>query len=253
VGSSAGQDRWDAKGFADAIQAGGDRFSLMDQLVKDWYPPIAPSELIPTTELQSAEQRLGRKLPESLHRWFAIIGRRPSLRCGLCGNGDWVQMPDELKMSKEGLDLIHETQGVWKIAIRDEDLNLPDPPVWSYDREEYDLWSGGLLNPSLSSFALQWALYSIKFDGPFAATTLDHEADLSRLVDQLIPLPFPVWHIWGKENGLLYHVADDLVVEIQDLETNHTATAIWLAARTETARSRTLALVDCDWNLWKDV
>jgi hypothetical protein len=107
-----------------------------------------------------------------------------------------LQAPDDLRQDEEDaafLVFYVEEQAVYLWAIRKEDLDADDPPVWCRENEPGRPWVQDA--PSMSVFLVQMLVMSAALSGPHAACAawLSRE-DTEAALGGLRQLDLPPWH-----------------------------------------------------------
>ena len=106
-------------------------------------------------QLLKAEKRLHITLPEEFRAYYLQLGATKSVNQSY----NSLATPQQLYFAGDYLCFCEENQGVVMWAIRKEDLNNPNPPVWgNYGSETDPDWV--LENPKLSDFWLYMAIYN---------------------------------------------------------------------------------------------
>ena len=120
------------------------------------------------TQLLKAEKRLLITLPEEFRAYYLELGATKSVNQS-CNS---LATPQKLYFAGDYLCFCEENQGVVMWAIRKEDLNNPNPPVWgNYGSETDPNWIQETKN--LSDFWLYMAIYNGVMGGlPYNANAM---------------------------------------------------------------------------------
>lgn len=138
-------------------EARADRWTALRTLISQWYQPLTPSDGVPAVELDQAEKSLGLSLPTAFREWYALCGNRSDIWCGQ----DRLLAPKDFSLQDDTFVFYLENQGVVRWGIPVESLGQEDPPVVVESGEKAGEWF--LENDTLSAFAVQRAMFEIKF------------------------------------------------------------------------------------------
>jgi hypothetical protein len=143
-----------------------------------------------------------------MREWYGLVGRRNDI----WSRQDATIQPDDLLVANGVLEFLVENQGVTSWAVRQNDLQLEDPPV--VVRDQAGRWVEQ--SPRFSEFALHLFAYVIQFSD--AAAQIHGNASsrcVQRLEADLPKLGFPEF-IWP---GCILFGFSDLVVCVD--QTDH--------------------------------
>ena len=156
-------------------------------------------------QLLKAEKRLNITLPEEFRVYYLQLGATKSVNQSY----NSLATPQQLYFTGDYLCFCEENQGVVIWAIRKEDLNTPNPPVWgNYGSETDPNWIQE--TQSLSDFWLYLAIYNGVMGGlPYNANAMGG---------------------WGMEN---FEVPEQAVAHIEKQYTELTSLS-WKGQRTFT-------------------
>ena len=120
------------------------------------------------TQLLKAEKRLLITLPEEFRAYYLELGATKSVN----QSHNSLATPQQLYFEGDYLCFCEENQGVVMWAIRKEDLNNPNPPVWgNYGSETDPNWIQE--TQTLSDFWLYIAIYNGTMGGlPYNANAM---------------------------------------------------------------------------------
>jgi len=131
-----------------------DRWRLIDEFIEIWHGPLGSEDGYSEEELESAERRLGLKLPLALREWYTLAGRRADV----WSVQDRVLSPAQLEIDDRTATLIIRSENQWceRWGIRLADLNQDDPPIVEVDANLQG-------SPTTSAFACLVLLYEVMF------------------------------------------------------------------------------------------
>lgn len=134
-----------------------ERWNLLEQFIDAWFGPASIRSAVGGARLDSAERRLGIKLPVAFRASHSMSAARKEV----WSSQDRLVLPEQLKIEGNVLAFYMENQAVVQWGIRVGDLPLEDPPVLVSD----EAGSGGWFaeNDTLSEFALQFAVLNAKW------------------------------------------------------------------------------------------
>jgi len=129
---------------------------VVEKYIKKLYN-LTPKDCKGFSEAQllKAEKRLNITLPEEFRAYYLQLGATKSVNQSY----NSLATPQQLYFAGDYLCFCEENQGVVMWAIRKEDLNNPNPPVWgNYGSETDPDWV--LETQTLSDFWLYIAIYN---------------------------------------------------------------------------------------------
>ncbi|MCA9187475.1 MAG: SMI1/KNR4 family protein [Pirellulaceae bacterium] len=200
-----------------------DRWLALQTLISHWYRPLSEGDGVHAVDLDHAEQTLGISLPMAFREWYVQSGNRSDVWCGQ----DRLLPPNELSLQDDALIFYVENQGVVRWGIPVESLSSEDPPVVVESVDNAAEWH--VENDSLSAFAVQRAVFDIKFSPNCRcwANGAGNAAVLNIIAESVPRLGFPSWH-WPWPGRTEFFGYRDLIVE-----TNGGVDWIWVSSRTE--------------------
>lgn len=179
---------------------------VVEKYIKRLYQ-LAPEDCKGFSEAQllKAEKRLNITLPEEFRAYYLQLGATKSVNQSY----NSLATPQQLYFTGDYLCFCEENQGVVMWAIRKEDLNNPNPPVWgNYGAETDPNWIQE--TQTLSDFWLYIAIYNGVMGGlPYNANAMGG---------------------WGMEN---FEVPEQAVTHIEKQYTELTSLS-WKGQRTFT-------------------
>jgi hypothetical protein len=95
-------------------------------IISEILRPLTPADGIPKTEIISVEKRLALKLPQALKSLYELTGNFNDLHSAY----DKLIPLSELALVDGLLIFYEENQGVVLWGIREQDFDIPDPPVY---------------------------------------------------------------------------------------------------------------------------
>ena len=177
---------------------------VVEKYIKRLYQ-LAPEDCKGFSEAQllKAEKRLNITLPEEFRAYYLQLGATKSVNQSY----NSLATPQQLYFTGDYLCFCEENQGVVMWAIRKEDLNNPNPPVWgNYGAETDPNWIQE--TQTLSDFWLYIAIYNGVMGGlPYNANAMGG---------------------WGMEN---FEVPEQAVTHIEKQYTELTSLS-WKGQRT---------------------
>ncbi len=213
------------------------RWSGLLSFLEEWNRSLTLTDGIPLHRVETAERRLGFRLPVALREWYLLSGKRSSNEVS---KTNFLLLPEELTVSEGVLDFYVENQFVVVWGILEDDLASDDPSVlvggdWE---DEYSPPRSGWIkeNNSVSEFIFQMEVMDTIAYAEISTTCQCDEAVADTIRQQYEPFGFPKWH-WPVYPTEFYH-STDLLVELYD---NH---SFVLAGRNEIAFRR--AIEQCD-------
>ncbi len=227
-----------AQNFAARLATREDRWSLLKDFVAEWHTPLKEGDGYSAEEIDTAERRLGLKLPPALREWYQLAGHRKDV----VATQNYLVIPKELEVEDGLLEFHSENQGVVRWGVRPADLHLPDPPVYLNDEGLHDEPQALIReNETLSEFVLQMALCKMVVvrcfrSKPLAISTrLDKDA-AARVEQADVYLGFPDWH-WPNYPVQFYGAEDTLALILEEKW-------IYLAANTQNAFAQAKELLE---------
>ncbi|MFI5755465.1 SMI1/KNR4 family protein [Streptomyces sp. NPDC051569] len=152
-----------------------------------WQQPLRPGDGWSSEEMETAEQRLGLRVPSVLREAYLRFGRRTDLT----SNHDTLLTPDELYVADGALVYRAENQGCafWGIAL--EHLGIDDPgtvmrtDLADTSQERWEAWE-----PSLTAACVEMVMSeTVQFENGFTdfmeVEAEDDEAGLRGLFTEL--------------------------------------------------------------------
>src|SRR5262245_17446799 len=139
-----------------------ERWGCISQFIAAWHGALQAGDGYSEDELRASEAELGCRFPSALREWYKLAGKRKTV----WSNQDRLNTPDEIAKTqrkdhpwyrrfRESLVFYSENEGCEFWAIRHEDLNLDDPPVFRLEEDP------GEVSPAISVFAIQVLLYEV--------------------------------------------------------------------------------------------
>ena len=186
-------------------------------------------------EIVRCEQRLGRRLPQTLRRYYRQLGADQRIN----QTQDNLISPIELEIEAGDVVVFYrENQAVWSAGLKIVDFALDDPPVYlSYDQQTWEEIPGGLRNFLTAEGYLQ-ALFAL----PFAANRAGLEAEKTALVRRCWRPVAAISALWGTT---FYQNSDD---EILALMTSDDQIDLYVAARDEIGFRRIVEKIEVSWD-----
>jgi len=139
---------FNAQEFAARLAKREDRWPLLKDFVAEWHTPLKEGDGYSAQEVDTAERRLGFKLPAALREWYLLAGKRKDLTAVQ----NFLRPPDRLftrvEDDSEMLYFYTENQAVVNWGISFNDIRLDDPPVLLDESME-------MQNDTLSEFITQ--------------------------------------------------------------------------------------------------
>ena len=222
------------------------RWNLLREVIGQWYRPLDTGDGCPVEELVAVEERLAIKLPTALREWYQIAGRRKDV----WSKQDFLLLPEILEIHEGYVVFLVENQGVWRCAVRVEECEHEDPPVYISDLDDETLWNRQSL--SVSMFAIELLAYNIKFGANmvwWASGYLEKEA-INAIEASCPKLGIGGWH-WPP---CIYHGHRDLLIELSDCSSGEGW--VYVSARTREAADefkQTMRLIDnLEWDSCSD-
>jgi hypothetical protein len=204
-----------------------ERWRLLETFIAEWFRPLTSADRVSSSSLEQAERRLGRDLPLTLREWYQLTGNFDQL---WSAQDKWLK-PQDLYLTDEALVFFIENQGAFEWGIQLQDLLHPDPPVNIFNLGASPLQE----NDTLSEFALQMALYAVKFSNqPSIDAALDpltYSRVSSWLQQSMQPCQFPTWHCFGEK--MSFYESNDIIVELKEQQAGWSW--IWATAKTQKA------------------
>ena len=134
-------------------------FQEIRKLFDVWDNSFGVSE----AEILEYEQRLGKRLPETLRQYYLQLGRNEQIN----QSQDHLVLPQELEIWEEGfLVFYYENQAIWKVGIKVSDFGFENPPVYLSPDINAD-WE--FKGDKLSDFLVFMAYYQALCGFPFNA------------------------------------------------------------------------------------
>jgi hypothetical protein len=157
--------------------------------VAGWYQPLTERDGYEADELDSAERRLGVRMPLALREWYALAGKRPDI----WSQQDHLLAPSELQIVDNALVFCVENQAVVRWAIELSELENADPPIVVLG---HDVGGRAVESDSLSSFALAMLACCVKWrcDGLYWANGAATPQALAVVESHCQGLPLGDWH-----------------------------------------------------------
>jgi hypothetical protein len=232
----------------EAIPTGrAERWTLLREVIAQWYPPLQAHDGISETQLKCAESRLGITLPTALREWYSLAGARKDI----WSRQDHLLHPDEFRKNGEVLVFMMEHQNVVEWGIRSVDLTVEDPPVYVSSVDNPKVWLKE--NDTVSEFALQMFAYCLKWSNKCRWWANAYVGrNLVECVASRYPrLPFPEWH-WPARTR--FYGLRDIIAEVEARPAHDGA---WLYVVTRTAAAaqsfkNLLGPLGIEWNSWSE-
>lgn len=237
---------FNAQKFAARLATREDRWSLLTDFVAEWHTPLQEGDGYSPEELNAAEQRLGLKLPLALREWYQLAGKRTDLFA--IDPYDFTK-PQELSIEEDDqniLWLFSETQAIVDWGIRQQDLMLDDPPVYSENSYASDELL--LSNRTFSEFMLQVVVHQTACFTEIGGNASGEENTAGIVVANFQPLGLPPWD-WPSCPAQLYG-GDDVLIELD--RDGEGYCHLWVAARTENALQDAVKLFGLGWDYLYD-
>ena len=186
-------------------------------------------------EISRCERRLGRRLPETLRRYYRQLGANARIN----QTQDSLILPTDLKIEAGDVVIFYrENQTVWSAGLKTADFALDDPPVYlSYDQQTWEEISGGLRNFLTAESYLQ-ALFAL----PFTANRAGIEAEKAAFVRQNWRPAEAISPLWGTT---FYQNSGN---EILALMTSADQVDLFVAARDETGFRQIVEKLEVVWD-----
>lgn len=200
------------EGFAELWAARTDRWSLVKQFINDWQIPLMPGDGYSESEIQSAEMKLGFRLPTALREWYALVGKRKEVN----QQNNFLCPPDSLSEWNGMLAFYHENQSIQVWGIRPEDIATEDPPVWV--RIDDGLWTelpqDGLLSEFVFAMFVQETCFRCKYYNLLGWDASGGASDFPTL--GIAPIRFDTeaeYKFWaGKETVMMTDTSGNIVI-----------------------------------------
>lgn len=107
-------------------------------------------------EIAQAEQRLNIHFPEKLKEYYLLLGKNKTLN----ETYNWLLLPSEINFTDDFLVFYEENQAVCCWAIKKEDLQKENPPVYEGYQNEDGAFQWYLSHASIGLFWLEMAFYN---------------------------------------------------------------------------------------------
>lgn len=232
--------------FATKLAQRTDRWSLLEEYVRDWRLPVAGRSRYSAMDITDAEDQLGFKLPLALREWYQLPYQpyqltRDFVTCH-CMLG-----PAELKLAN-GWSVFHlENQDCCEWAIYEDDAHLDDPPVYAGTTEEEDTHPWQLQNQTLSEFCLQMVMRETLCACGYEAHAENVQPDeLERLEQHFAPLGFPTW--WEMPQGSRFFGGPDALLIVWQDWPNRGQWSVTLGARSLEGLQHARAQLNIRWD-----
>ncbi len=179
------------------------------ELVRDLYGVDRPQGC-PEAEIAAVRERFG-ALPAAVEDFWRVFGHTKQLNRG---QDTWVFPGRYAKWTwltkYHDLVLLNENQGVFQACVRQEDLSLPDPPVYLQEGDSPLLLSA----PTVSEFLEAALLYEAVFQLPYSPEDffVFTEADLAVIRSKLTKRPALQKNWFVTETTFYSNRPDNLVV-----------------------------------------
>lgn len=203
------------RGQFDIVTAAGDvhdrtgAWCFIRDFAAAWATPIAAGDGVTDEELDTAERRLGLRLPAAVREAYRLLGRRTDLTSA---NGTLLR-PRELEYGRAGKVLVvrAEHQNVAFLGVSLADPVSDDPPALMYMPmlgQTHESWS-----PFIERFSLacvDMVLMECTEGGELSDGRFQVDGEPAALVDGLARLPYPRY-LSGYEVRRWYAGSDVLV------------------------------------------
>lgn len=128
-----------------------DSWERVSALIAEWYRLLTRKDGVSQEELDTAEKRIGKPLPETIREWYALAGRCKAITDGqnhivpiesLEVNSYWDVLDDAEQAAADeddylsGVKVYYEHGYIYHWKVLETDLDLPDPPVYIEDVEK---------------------------------------------------------------------------------------------------------------------
>ncbi|KAF9890747.1 hypothetical protein FE257_005616 [Aspergillus nanangensis] len=130
--------------ISQAIRGRNETWTFIRSFASYWVTPLEEGDGWMGADLLAAQERLGLTLPAAFKEAYTLFGRRSDLT----RNQERLLGPMDLYLDNRALTFRHENQGALRWGILVEDLQNPDPPVYSCDymedttAEKWEPWLG---------------------------------------------------------------------------------------------------------------
>lgn len=111
--------------MAESVRSRAGAWTLVRGFTAYWGEPLGPDDGFTDAELDTAERRLGLRLPVALREAYRLFGRRADLT----SSQDVLLTPDELHVLDGALVYRAENQGCAHWGVLLDDLGREDPPT----------------------------------------------------------------------------------------------------------------------------
>lgn len=233
---------FNAQNFAARLSAQQDRWSLLKDFIAEWHGPLEDGDGYPASELDTAEQRLGLKLPTALRELYGFAGKFIEAFSVDPYAFTALNELDFEEDDREMLWLFAETQADISWGIRREDLTQDDPSVYVDGIKEHG--ARELSNATYSEFILQVVVYQTVSFHEFCGNASGKEDTAGIVKSNFHRLGLPTWlyPIYPTE---LYG-GNDVLVELEGGGKDFCRLSV--AARTETALRDAVKLFGLGWD-----
>ncbi|MDX1935322.1 MAG: SMI1/KNR4 family protein [Capsulimonadales bacterium] len=120
------------------------RWASLHDFIAQWHRPLTPEDGVPPEEMNTVEERFGRKLPEAVREWYERAGRFteitdrqnhlvPPSEMVISSYAEPIEGQDDTCAFPVGLEVCNENQYVYGWKILETDLYASDPPVYLED------------------------------------------------------------------------------------------------------------------------
>jgi len=193
-------------------------------------------------EISALEDRLGITLPKELKNYYLTFGKNKSINQA---HNRLLSPAKEVGFSKDRyLLFFEENQSVAVWGIKEEDLKLPDPPVWAnYGTAEEPDWYEE--TNTTSDFFLLMAVYNGTLGG------LQYHANCFADVEvKVVKFIEDAWTLVAEISHAKQKVYTDNFKELisMSFDENGSCTAIFIGTTDQDRFDRILAEVEVDWS-----
>ncbi|MEU2601918.1 SMI1/KNR4 family protein [Streptomyces hirsutus] len=226
--------------LARGVEGRSGAWSFIRSFAARWISALESGDGWAKADLDTAEERLGLRLPPALREAYLLFGRRSDLT----SNHDVLLGPAELYVddTKKALVFRHENQGAASWGILLDSLREDDPAVFirsDLADKSAERWEDWLERLSLCFVEIVLSK-SLQADEEHCDFLDPDDDSIESLEANSVRLPFPAYPL-GEEHGIRWFLGQDVLLRDDD------GMALLARGRTAEDLDRMRDLIPGDW------